>query len=932
MIDILSELHILGVAHEGSDDKFKICCPYHEDTNPTCQIDTKRQTFHCFASHCNVSGSVLNLLSKLRSDVSLSATRTYIAQKYGVNLDKTIDIMKVETCHQAIWSNPDLLKQLADRAVTPDLVTKYRLGCERNRITIPIANPSGFYVDIRSYSPGAETNKFQSMKGYGGNRLYPQEQLAKLQDTEKVILVGGEIKAIACTILNTHGVISLTGTTGEGKFNPLWIQLFHGKIVYICMDVDEPGRVAALYLCRLLARTCKEVHDIVLPFRIPKGGPDDYIASGGNLLELLNASKPWEPDSKVIDIEPKDVSLHQAFSAKESGERVQYKGRIDCVGQCIYHVPKKVLIKCDKQQDECALCPRVAPSKDNLFIMHEESSFILETAGCTKTSQVYAVRDALSIPKSCSSWVHEIKERYSVEDVRVSSDLDIHNREVEREQLPTYIVRDEDEQQILSNATYQFVGRTWPSPRNQEAVSIISRYSLIESALESYKVEDPEKLQVFQPVDNTVQGIRDKLDRIYEDLEANVTMIFLRRDLHLAVDLTYHSPLFFHFDKKERNGWVSTLLIGDSSNGKSETVTYLMNHYKLGDKVEGATSTRAGILGGLSEINGSRYVTWGKLVEQDKRLLFIDELSEDRKTNLMGEINDTRSSGFARLNMIRKATARARTRLIVASNPPNKRDIGSYNYGVEAVLDLVGAPQYVRRFDLAVVVQKDEVDKEFVQTFRPEAKHVYTSDLCNELILWAWTIKNVVFEDEQLILNKAVEFTRRYSEEIPLIDKGSVRLKIARLSAALAARLYSCGEQTDTLLVTNSHVEYICEFLDSIYSKPACGYLDYSQALDSQNKLRNPDNLLRLIQETNFPRDFVEGLRNVNTIDLSVVTDLMSAIDRSEAQSMLSALVRHKAVRKQGRAYYKNAEFNTKLKAWAANGVLDAKVPRKDTL
>lgn len=932
MFNILEELRLLNVTTDGSDDKFKIRCPYHEDTNPSCLVNTKEGGFKCFV--CSAAGPVYSLLAKLRNETP-AKTRTYIAQKYGVNLDKTIASIKIEQCHQAIWSEKILLDELAKRAVTAELITQYRLGCENGRITIPIPNQAGFYIDLRSYAPGAETNKFRSMKGYGGNNLFPCDQLR----FDKLVIVGGEIKAIACAaVLNQHGYGCITNTTGEGNFLATWAPLLLAKPTYVVMDVDAAGRTASKKLCHMLSNSVSKIYDVLLPLdqsKLPKGGPDDFIALGGNLLRVLEECEEWKPDENLVDNLPHSVSLPQAFSAKESGKRITFRGTIDCIGQSIYHVPKTLQIVCDKQQDCCALCTKVFPSRDSTFIMHPESAFILETAGCSKTSQAFAVRDALSIPKSCSAWVHNVVDRYSVEDVRVSSDLDIHNRDVEREMLPTFIVRDEDEQNVLSNATYEFTGRTWPSPRNQEAISVVSRYSLVESALESYKVEDAEKLQIFQPIDNTVQGISDKLNKIYDDLEANVTMIFGRRDIHLAVDLTYHSPLFFHFDKKERNGWLSCLIIGDSSNGKSETITYLMNHYKLGNKVEGATATRAGVLGGLAELNGTKFVTWGRMVEQDKRLLFIDELGEDKKNNLMGEINDTRSSGFARLNMIRKAITRARTRLIVASNPPNKRAMQSYNYGVDAILDLIGAPQYIRRFDLAVIVQEGEVDSEAMCNHRPELPHVYTSDLCNELVLWAWTLKHVEFEDEQLILAKAVELTKRYSEDIPLVDKGSMRLKLARLTAALAARLYSVGEQIDTLKVLNCHVEYVCEFLDRLYSKEAFGYADYSAAKAKQNELRDPDNLLRLIQETSFPRDFVEGMRSANTIDLSVITDLMSAVDRSEAQSMLSALVRHRAVKRQGKAYYKVGQFTTYLKKWALNGVLDQKpdyMLKKDTL
>ena len=104
------------------------------------------------------------------------------------------------------------------------------------------------------------------------------------------------------------------------------------------------------------------------------------------------------------------------------------------------------------------------------------------------------------------------------------------------------------------------------------------------------------------------------------------------------------------------------------------------------------------------------------------------------------------------------------------------------------------------------------------------------SGLCNELILWAWTIKDVKFENESLILAKSLELTRKYSEDIPLVDKGSMRLKLAKLSASLAARLYSTGEDTSILEVLDCHVDYVYNYLDALYSKPAFAYDAYKEA------------------------------------------------------------------------------------------------------
>lgn len=923
MLNIAEELTSLKIEFEQSDDKIKTLCPFHEDTNPSCLVYTKNSTFHCFV--CKSSGPALIFLSRVRNEKP-AETRKYIQQKYGVSLEKSISPRLIEDCHQELFKHPELIKELHARAVSDDLISKYRLGYQNNRITIPITNAAGFYVSLRLYSPGAKINKFYSLKGYGGNFLFPHDQLSH----SKIVIVGGEIKAIACTkVLNSlssessYGVI--TGTTGEGQIEAIWVEELEGKEVYVVMDVDDAGRKASRKICHMISNKVSSVYDVLLPLdteKFPKGGPDDFIADGGDLPAVLADVEKWQPDTQLVDNTPKNMTLSQAFSAKESGNRAEYKGTVSCVGQNVYHVPKTVCITCDKGQSECTLCDTVFPSKDSKFIMHPESQFILETAGCSKASQAFAVRDALAIPKMCQVWKHEVSDRYSVEDVRLSPELEITQRSIDREMQPAYIVKDEEDQAVLSNETYMFTGRTWPSPRNQEAISVVSDYGLVESALESYKCQDTESLQVFQPLEWNLESLREKLNHIYTDFEANVTRIHQRREIHLATDLAYHSPLFITFEGRQENGWVSSLIVGDTSQGKSDVPKYLMEHYRLGELVECAGTSAAGILGGLNQLGNTHFITWGVLAQHDKRVIIFDEFNEAPE-GLLGKMNDARSRGIVQVTKIVKGRARARTRTICVANPPRLGGMRSYNYGIDVLKDLLGREQYIRRFELAVIINEKDVDSEELQLYRPTFTHSYTSELCNQLLLWAWTVKNVVFEDEQQILELSVVLTAKYSEDVPLVDKGSMRLKLAKLAAACAARTYSIGEG-ECLYVRKCHTQFVYGFLDKMYSKPTFGYEAYSKHVKELDSLKSPDTVLKKINSLAFPRDFVEGAMRANNIDIQQILDT-SGLDRSESQSMLSFLVRYRALRRggqAGRAYYKTAEFTERLKEWQQNGAL----------
>jgi len=71
---------------------------------------------------------------------------------------------------------------------------------------------------------------------------------------------------------------------------------------------------------------------------------------------------------------------------------------------------------------------------------------------------------------------------------------------------------------------------------------------------------------------------------------------------------------------------------------------------------------------------------------------------------------------------------------------------------------------------------------------------------------------------------------RKYSSNIPLVEMAEQRIKVARMAVALAARLFST-EDGEKILVKKEHVEFIGNFLDTIYSKPSMSYDLYSEGI-----------------------------------------------------------------------------------------------------
>jgi len=374
------------------------------------------------------------------------------------------------------------------------------------------------------------------------------------------------------------------------------------------------------------------------------------------------------------------------------------------------------------------------------------------------------------------------------------------------------------------------------------------------------------------------------------------------------------------FDRQVVKGWVEALICGDSSQGKSETVTQLMKHYGLGEKMECKNATVAGLLGGLQQMGTRWFVTWGIIPTHDKRLVVLEEL-KGASTEVIGRLTDMRSSGIAEIPKIEKRRTHARTRLIAVSNPRSDQPLASYNFGIEAIRELIGGLEDIRRFDTALLVSSSEIDVTTLndlQRHRPREEHRYTAELCRRCVLWAWTRTpdQVTFTDDahSAVLDEATRLCNIFTEQIPLVDRGSMRFKLARLATSLACRLFSCGKSNPNVVVVRAvHVAYVSRLLERLYSSSVFGYADFSNAIKSTNVLLNPADIRSRVLQVPFPADFLEQVLHTNEIELRDICD-WCGWDKSDALQLLSFLVRKHALVRDGRAYRKSPPFIELLK------------------
>lgn len=409
-------------------------------------------------------------------------------------------------------------------------------------------------------------------------------------------------------------------------------------------------------------------------------------------------------------------------------------------------------------------------------------------------------------------------------------------------------------------------------------------------------------------------SIDRKIDEIYSDLEQNVLRIWGRRDVAVAVDLVFHSPLSFHFqDDFIQRGYLELLVLGDSGQGKTTLLRKLMTHYELGEIISGETTTRTGLVYSIQENQRRRFLQWGAIPLNDRRLLAIDEFSGIPQEEIEN-MSSLRATGIAEVNRSIKSRTAARTRLIFLSNSRDGKMLASYKNGIEAIDKLFSKKEDIRRLDFAITVASGEIDAKIInQRHKSDVKHVYTGRDCRNLVLWCWSRKpsNIKFSERTVdaILHYANELPRKYHAEIPLLEPSDTRIKLARLSAALAGRLYSTLDGIN-LLVLPEHVEWIVEYLHRIYTKPSMGYDLFSQGRHSENNIKSESAVLRIVEgfNTEFLKRFLE-IENIQTSDMEILLG-----DREKAKKFLTELWLANAVKKKYSAYKHTSAFIVLLK------------------
>lgn len=841
-----------GTRH--GDAEYKTRCPFPElheggvDRSPSFTVNLESGVYYCNTCHSkgNIHTYYCTKYHKSSKEAwfffgdALGFTRPEGEELYTDVIDPEIALKWHHNLLTVGGNTLDFL--LKERGLSLEIIKQYQLGWNGERYSIPIYDEHFNLVNIRLYTrmPVDDRQKVINYRDDNGNtfgkvRLYGIENL--LKPIRAIVVAEGELDRLIC---ETHGIPAVTSTAGAGSWDRSWTPLFKNvERAYACYDNDKAGISASAKLLRRLTGIC-EVRVLQWPEGFPvKGDLTDYFVSGKtkadfNKLLSVNASSTTvsiEDTDEIDDSNAIETTLAQSVDAAYTGKRIKMPVMISGKGSNSSIFPYKVFAQClsqDKEGKLCAYCPLSEGPLEHVF--KADTNVPLSLIDCTDEVQAHVIQKELQLPSKCHSYQYEVMSNGNLEEVRMVPIADT-TFSFDKEQEHVVRIGYYMGRNLRSNKRYTLTGYMHHHPKNQRATFIFDKAYPEHNAVTDFHVDGQIKqaLDILKCKPN--QGVGDKFEEIHADLEYNITRVWDRRSVAIAVDLIYHTPLHFYFQGQFiKRGWGECLLIGDSGQAKSTIVEQLMRHYNLGEMLSGESSKRTGLTYNMQQTGNSWFLIWGAFPLNDGGLIAVDEFSGMSEQDI-ASLSEIRSSGICRVKAVVNDETSARTRAIYISNPRSGRPLASETYGVQAILKLFGTAEDVRRLDLAVGVASGEVTAEMINrdySKMPEVTHVYSSEICNAGVMWAWsrTPEQIIIDDEatQEILKQAILLSTKYSSAIPLAEPSDMRLKLARLSIAAAARTASTDSTYETILVHPEHVKFVVDFLQQVYDAPALQY------------------------------------------------------------------------------------------------------------
>jgi len=893
----LLQPYLLGDKPNEENGEWEMYCPLHEDSKRSASLNVYSGQWYCQAG-CG-GGTVAELIKVKPMWFPATPGASSNGHRSRPQAEETVNNAMVAAWHQNLLDNEPAMTEIRTlRGLTQESIERYEIGWHKDRkvYTIPVREEDGSIRNVRFYNPhpAEGRRKIWGLTGRNTPVLYPIDQL----ESDTLIFTEGEWDAI---VTIQHGYPAITRTAAASVWYPAWAELFRDKHIYICQDKDRAGQIGAKKIGRGLEKIARSVKVIDLPYEFSekhgKDLTDFWLEHGTEEFEKLLADATPFGKGAVNESEPETVSILDSFDARRIGKPVNLVVTIKGKKEPGYTIPRTAELSCTRDAGaRCAFCPMRANGAATVTI-DGSSPTVLALIDSSEEKVIDAIRKEYGAQK-CGKLMIDVVDHQSVEVLYGRPSLD-HVDGTQAGSYKTVRITSVGRHDTMPNNTMVATGALHPNPRSQTNEFLAYRMEAVDTSLDNFQL-DPQVAKELRRFQTTAPA--KKLREISEAMGNHVTRIVGRWELHAIIDLTLHSILSFKFDNQLiHRGWVQSLIYGDTRTGKSEAAAQILRHYRAGEMVGGESASYAGLVGGLQQLGGKDWiVTWGVIPLNDRRAVVVDEVTGLSYEDI-SHMSDVRSSGIVRIQKIQQDATHARTRMLWLANPRDGGHMGQYTYGVDALRPLIGNVEDIARFDLAMAVTMHDVPVEEYNRPHTSQELRYTSELCHQLILWCWTRTpdQVVWAPgaEKRVRELATVLGKTYVSDPPLVQAADIRMKIARLSVALAARLFATDKDCQRVIVTPRHVEDAVKFINHIYAMKTFGYKersDEAKADAATAKKFTKDVRDYLAERKGLAKFLRAGTGKFRRQDLEEILDVPS----EEAKSTIAYLWTRRMVRK----------------------------------
>ena len=877
-----------------------VCCPFpHRDGNgviyyeerPSLSIKVSEGIYHCFS--CGAHGNEIKFISEYMG-IDL-----YSASKLKTILDNSTETsFDWKRAEENLQSNPQVIETIiSDYNFNQNTIQKLNLGIEGpgKGVAFPVFLFDRL-IDVINYNPN-NVPKYKKRTNSPNGIIMPYDTWRNSKQKRTLIVAGQKDLGIALT--HNFNAIAITG--GEGTLPTYFVNDFKDRNVSIVFDNDDTGKKGAVKLAIFLSKYVKSLNIIDLSPTCVEKGEDlwDYFVkykkTRKDLVDLIKSTPNFTKDDyeQLIEIEYPTVSLTDALKPEYQDKTL--RSNIQVIASNAENFLMDSAIVATKGEPTSSIEKNTMNKGDTKVWeysdKHPEDLFYLIDSSLKEHQIKKNIKSIMHLGSEDNVKLKTI-EKKPVYKASVSDYFEASNIEDKVTEYEVYSLN----KPLESGKKYKITYKLVPHPLQGNTLYIVVfDVEDAQDSITNFKLTDTviEQLKQFQVQKSLESTLDEHIERLKGIVNADLNTTLLK-----LIDLWYNTPLKFSLENTNRTfrGYLDMLIVAESRIGKSSTAQALQNTYNLGTRVplNGSNATIAGIVGGSQKTKNGFQTRAGAIPRAHKGAIIFEELMK-AKQDIQRELTEIRSSNQAIITRVSGSiTLPAFVRMLTLTNARSDasghpRSINSYPNGIDIVIDLVGTPEDIARYDVICIIadRGSKYIDPYYEPLKPFPKEFYQNR-----IRWIWS-RN----ENQVVINKntysyAVQKSNELNEEYDSYIKlfgPEAWMKLIRLSVAIAGYVVSTDSTFEKIIVKKEHIDYASKLLIDLYDNDTFRLKEYVTQEREYSTVYDKDieTLQRLWRENAALLTYLENNSKVTQRALQSV----SGLDSHDFNRVLSVLV-----------------------------------------